>query len=93
MFGLSPSYFFALVMRGIGGLSSANNAVTKAVISDVTGDRPQHRIIAFGYHGASFSAARALASALGGLTTGIVLTHNTSWGWLANNRKWSQQNK
>lgn len=71
VFGLSPYFFLSLAMRTVAGLANANNALTKAVMSDVA--HGKHRVIAFAYHGATFSMARAVASAMSGLTTGFII--------------------
>ncbi|PRP88178.1 hypothetical protein PROFUN_04001 [Planoprotostelium fungivorum] len=84
-FGLSTTVWFALATRIIGGLTNSSVAVTKAVIADVTADKPQYRVVAYGYHGAAFSAARALCGALAGLTSGIILTRDESIPFISNN--------
>lgn len=70
-FGLAPNYWVALAARFMLGLGNANIALSKACVSDLT--TGPTRALAFAYLGGFFAIARAVASALGGLTTGLLI--------------------
>jgi MFS family permease len=68
---MSPWYSLAALVRFLAGVTNCINAITKAIISDVT--RGKNRTIGFAYHSAVYSLARFFASVLGGLLVGIKL--------------------
>lgn len=64
-FGLSPTFWVALVNRALEGTFNSNIPVVKAYLSDVIPDSTT-RALAFGYFGASFSLSRVISAALSG---------------------------
>ncbi len=71
-FPITTSVGVAIALRLFGGLTNGNTALTKAVMSDVT-DHAETRALAFAYQGAAFQAARAISSAVGGVTVGLIV--------------------
>jgi len=70
-FGLSPTYMIALISRLVAGGTNSNIGISKAAIADVTSG--QNRQLSLAYIGGTFSFSRALASAVAGLFTGVLI--------------------
>lgn len=70
-FGLSPTYFIALVSRLVAGGTNSNIGISKAAIADVTSGK--NRQLSLAYIGGTFSFSRALASAVAGIFTGVLI--------------------
>jgi len=70
LFGLSPSFEWALANRVVEGLSNSNLAVVKAYLSDVV--ESQHRGLAFGFDFAFWvpCVAQGVTVAVGGVAVG-----------------------
>jgi MFS family permease len=78
LFGLSPNFFFALVMRSLTGLLNGNIATTKSYMADITDESNQN--LAFSIIGVFWCVGLVVGPGLGGILARPALKYPSIFG-------------